>query len=55
MGPILLGFVASNHYLAGGNSGEKVKLIKSLIPYKFRCGIAPIRAITWLFYWAISV
>ncbi len=26
MGPILLEFTASNSYLAGGNSGEKVKI-----------------------------
>ncbi len=27
MGPILLGFTASNSYVAGGNSGEKVRVI----------------------------
>ncbi len=36
MGPILLGFTASNSYLAGGNSGEKVKFINqiSALPYE---------------------
>ncbi len=33
MGPVLLGVAASNSYLAGGNSGEKVK-------YKYRVHLA---------------
>ncbi len=30
MGPVLLGFAASNSYLAGGNSGEKVNVFAKL-------------------------
>ncbi len=47
MGPILLGLTASNSYLAGGNSGEKVKClgVQILVTRKV------VLILKWSYFW----